>query len=836
MAKNQDFQTVREWLLENSQQFSQKKAIIDVERLGITYHQLGECLHQLVNQLNSLGIARNDVVVVSLPDGGNTLVTILGVAATAIVFPLNTNSRLEEFNYYFDQIQVSAVIVEANSSSEIVKVAKNRGICILELNCETGETVGSFRLSASAQIAAPKYDVPQLDDPLIYIGTAGSTSTPKIVSLTHKSIYISIAHAAQWMKLSEDDCSLCVMPFAHLHSIVRSTFPGLLTGGSVVCTSGFDPARMLTWINQYHPSYFTAVPSIYRALLKRIERIGWSLSPESRLRLLITGSDAINAETITQVQKVFGVPLLQFYGLSEVSPLLATLPHPSLSYPSGAVGQVNPVWTIKCLDTEGKEVPIGQEGEITVKGGIINHLVGKNIDPDGQKIREGWLQTGDLGRLDDNGFLFYTGRVDDRINRGGKKISARQLESILIAHPDVVQAVVFPVPDTIYGQKVGTAIIPKDGVNLTSQILREYLLTRVSDYQIPEYIVFTDQIPLSHAGKIQRKKLAQYFELKESTTSVLPEQPLTVDPDQTTERLIADVFKRILGLTEVKITDSFFELGGNSLTALELLHAIQTYFGKTLSIATLLENPTPQGLAIAIKQQGWVAKASGLLGIQPEGNYPPLFAFTGLWGFPTAYRQLAQLIRESDHPLWAMGNPEVDSIEEMGKICLGDMRQIQSTGPYYLMGYSFGGLLALEVTKQLEQQEEKVASVILLDPAKFRKNVSQGQFFSMVRDELRQAKQTFQQNLRLKNHPFREIIHRNLKARDSYDRPKVNTQAMLIVTQERVAENPDYVQKWLSLFGAKSTSLVLEVGHTMLDEPHVSQVAPHIKDYLLNLT
>jgi len=301
----------------------------------------------------------------------------------------------------------------------------------------------------------------------------------------------------------------------------------------------------------------------------------------------------------------------------------------------------------------------------------------------------------------------------------------------------------------------------------------------------------------------------------------------------TTELIICDIFRRILEQTEINPTDNFFDLGGDSMAELELLDLLEIYFNKKITLAILQENPTPQALAKALEEQQWQPTPSLLLPIQPEGDKKPLFCFTGLWGFPTAYRRLGELIKDTGHPLYAMGNPEADTVEAIAEICLEDILKAQPVGAYYLIGYSFGGLVALEVAKRLQDQGEEVAQLLLLDPSKFIDLPSSNNILAMLSHELKQAKHKFQQKQSLKAHPVKEVIMRNLRALEKYQRPKVNAKATLIITKERLEQQPDYREKWLSLLNADSEVIILDVGHLMLDEPDVKQLATEVKKCLL---
>ncbi len=486
---------LREWLDEVSVQYSDRPALAGIHGSVVTYAKLRSRINQLSAQLNNLGVGAQQTVAVVLPDGPEALITILAVAQTATVFPLNHRDPESEIAALFDQIRPALVVVP-EEVAPARGAAESMNIPRIEQSA-SGESSIDFTWTFSGASIAPRDPAsPHLETPLIYVATAGSTSRPKVVSLSHRSIFVSINHAAEWMEVDCDDRALCVMPFYHIHSIVRSTFPALSRGAQIVCTPGFDPVRLPEWIDRFRPTYFTASPSVYRGVLKRASMTGWQPA-HSDLRLLVTGSDAIDQRTVTQIQQLLRAPVKQFYGLSEASPLIAVTPESMIDVPEGAVGKVNPAWSVQCLDEDHQPVAVGQTGQIAIQGGIINPVV--STDDTAERVRNGWLLTGDMGYVDAAGYLFFAGRADDRINRAGEKISVAFIEKVLREIPGVADAVVFGAPDSEYGQRVAAAIVCDDQ-RLQANDIRLAASQMLGHDRLPEHIVITDRLPTSAAG------------------------------------------------------------------------------------------------------------------------------------------------------------------------------------------------------------------------------------------------------------------------------------------------------------------------------------------------
>ena len=574
------------------------------ERPPLTYQSLLTQVEYVATQLRAIGLGAGDPIAIALENGADFLVTILSVASVATAFPLDPNQPQAEFERYFSLLHIKAVIVSQNTNSAIVTTAQQANIPIIEIIANSKMSAGQFSLStvgiksSTNKSQSPKF--PRLEDLAILVGTSGSTGLPKIVSLTHESFFVSIAHAADWMQLTKSDRSLVLTPLAMLHALVRSSCPLLLRGGEVICTPGYNPAQILEWIEGYRPSFFTAVPSIYRSILQRIQQTHRTPQKAS-LRFLVTGSDKITPAEIKAVESVFNVPLIEFYGMSEVSPLPAVRGLPPQSTPDGAIGKVNPMWQIACMDENGSRLAAKEEGEIVLRGGYLNQLVGVSNE------RDDWFHTGDLGYLDEENFLYITGRVDNRINRGGKKVYAGDIEAVLLTHPEIKEAVVFGIPDTLYGECIGAVVVLHPNSVVTSASIRQFLIKRIADFKLPDLILIEDALPLNSFGKVKRKTLASHYGLRDvfaqKRQTALNTRISHTAPRTVVEQNLALIWSSLFKIESLSIHDNFFELGGHSLLATQMLSRIQDVFAVDLPIHSLFDSPTIAQLASEIKQQ-----------------------------------------------------------------------------------------------------------------------------------------------------------------------------------------------------------------------------------------
>ena len=739
--------TIPDWLTEVANNNAKAIAIRSIDsRPPLTYQALLQQTKNAGELLLSLGLKPGDIVAIALDNSADFLTGILSVASVATAFPLIPNQPKTEFVRYFELLDIKAVIVRGGSNSAICSVANLANIPILELISDSTTPAGQFRLNinhlTAKSLAAPEKISPKLNDDAILVGTSGSTGKPKVISFTHKSFFATIDYAANWMELTKSDRSLVLTPLAMLHALARSSCPLLLKGGEVICTSGYDPTKILDWIDEYQPSFFTGVPSMYRSLLQRIESTGWTFQNKN-LRFLATGSDKIDETEIEAVEKAFNVPLMQFYGMSEVSPLPVVSPFPPAIRPNGALGKFNPAWQVACVNEGGEHLPIGTEGEIVIRGGYINRFVGIASNLENKNVRNGWFHTGDLGYLDEAGWFYYIGRVDNRINRGGKKVYAGDIEAIFLTHPEIKEAVVFGIPDNIYGETIGAVVVLEEDATATSESLRQFLAKHLVNFKIPDTILIVDTLPLNPFGKVKRKTLAAHYNLQNISEQKLSQsRKITrteyIAPQTETERKLAAIWLDILKLPQVSIDDNFFELGGHSLLIIEMFARIESQLKRELPANILFDAPTIRQLAQFLNRLDDSQPWDCLIQLKSGGDKPGLFLVHDADGDVMLYLNLARhLHRERPvygfRPYGKEGFPILDwTIEQIANRYLERILTVQPEGPYCLGGFCDGGIFAYEVARQLQTKGHQVGFIALFDTIDYEA-VRYDEYFRAVR-------------------------------------------------------------------------------------------------------
>ena len=278
-------------------------------------------------------------------------------------------------------------------------------------------------------------------------------------------------------------------------------------GASVVCAPGFDAMKFFAWLAEFEPSWYTAVPTMHQAIVARASR-----NPEaaaaSRLRLIRSSSAPLPPRVLAELERVFRAPVIEAYGMSEAAHQMTSNPLPPRSRKPGSVGlSAGP--DIAVMDEDGALLPAGIPGEVVIRGDNVTSGYENNLEANRSAFTAGWFRTGDQGYLDEEGYLFLTGRLKEIINRGGEKVSPREIDEVLLDHPAVVQAVTFALPHEKLGEEIAAAVILRPGKAATAKELREFAGQRLADFKVPRKFVFLEEIPKGPTGKLQRIGLAE---------------------------------------------------------------------------------------------------------------------------------------------------------------------------------------------------------------------------------------------------------------------------------------------------------------------------------------
>jgi len=407
-----------------------------------------------------------------------------------------------------------------------------------------------------------------------------------MVPLTHANLLASAGNIAATLRLSEADLCLNVMPLFHIHGLVGALLSSLMAGGSVVCTAGFDSEHFFPWLEAFRPTWYTAVPTIHHAVLSRAQAEPMALISHS-LRFIRSSSAALPARVMQGLEETFKVPVIESYGMTEAAHQMASNPLPPGQRKIGSVGPAAGP-EVSIMDETGNLLTGGEIGEVVIRGANVMSGYG-NSEANAEAFTRGWFRTGDQGYLDPDGYLFISGRLKEIINRGGEKFAPREVDDALLAHFAVAQAVTFGVPHPTLGEEVAAAVVLRPQARASVNELRQFVATTLADFKVPRQIVFVDAIPLGATGKIARNGLSEQLADQLKSESGATQTDL--------QHAVATIFAEVVGVEQVGATDDFFDLGGDSLRAFQVISRIRARFDVNLSIATVFAKLTVAELA-----------------------------------------------------------------------------------------------------------------------------------------------------------------------------------------------------------------------------------------------
>ena len=448
------------------------------------------------------GIGRGDRIAIVLRNGPEMAATFVAMASCATTAPLNPAYRAEEFRFYLSDLRADALIIERDMDSPARQVAAELSLPIIELSGASGGPAGAFALSGDGRAAAPDTSAPGPDDIALILHTSGTTSRPKIVPLTQRNICTSALNIAQTLQLAPADRCLNIMPLFHIHGLIGAVLSSLAAGASVWCAPGFNALRFFSWMAEAAPTWYSAVPTMHQAVLSRAARNRDTVDATG-LRFIRSSSASLPPQVMAALEEMFACPVIESYGMTEASHQMASNPLPPGVRKSGTVGiAAGP--EVAVLDGANRPVPPAAVGEVCIRGTNVTKGYEANPEANAEAFAGGWFHTGDLGLLDADGYLTITGRIKEVINRGGEKISPREVDEVLLDHPAVGQAVTFALPHDKLGEEVVAAIVPDGGDGVDERALRDFAAERLADFKVPRRIIVLEEIPKGATGKVQR--------------------------------------------------------------------------------------------------------------------------------------------------------------------------------------------------------------------------------------------------------------------------------------------------------------------------------------------
>ncbi|MBB4952804.1 enterobactin synthetase component F [Agrobacterium vitis] len=678
---------------------------VSFEGGALTYAELDAASDHLAGYLLDRGVLPGMLVAVAVPRSERMVVALLAVMkAGAAYLPLDPADPSSRVEMILDDARPAAVI----TTEDVAVNLPGSGLNLVFLDKP---------LSRTSDVMPQG---PNRDDTAYIIFTSGSTGRPKGVQIPHGALVNFLFAMQDLLKLSENDRLLAVTTISFDIAALELYLPLLAGARSVIAQRSTvrDPLALCRMIKAEGITVMQATPSLWRALLADHH------DALQGLRSLV-GGEALPSDLAHKMAGL-GHPVLNVYGPTETTVWSTAMPLVGHDLDTSPIGR--PIWNTRVyvLDRNGQPVPPGFIGELYIGGagvaqGYLNRpdLTEERFLPDpfvggGERI----YRTGDLARWRNDGALEYMGRNDHQIKIRGFRVEPGEIETVLTAMPEILEAVVILRQDDERDKRLVAYLVAEKGVEIETADLSRRLSLVLPSHMIPAAYVVLDAIPLNGNGKTDRHALPKpQWDVSEGY----------IAPTTETEKWLAELWSKLLGVEKVGIHDSFFALGGDSLAAVGMISAMRGRMKGEIPLSSVFENPTIAALASQLDQaSAGNTLVEPVLTIRSKGSRPPLFCIHPVLGLGWGFFTLAKYLGD-DAPIYALqsdglrGTTDLpNSIEDMASLYIERVRKIQPHGPYHFLGWSLGGLIAHEMTRQLRDSNEIVSFLGVLDSYPFK--------------------------------------------------------------------------------------------------------------------
>lgn len=480
-----------------------------------TYAEFVSAVNRSASLLSGEGISRGDVVSLLMPNSAEYIIAYFACwHLGALAGPINSLLKEHEIEFVMNNSEAKAVLVHSDFQDriEVIRGKLRHLRSIINFDNESEATgYAGLPAASSEQQSRPEAYVPNEedcgpDDDAIIIYTSGTTGKPKGCLLTHGNIIANARQISHWLRFTESDRLLTIMPLFHMNAVSVTTMSALYAGGSTVISPKFSASKFWNIISDYGITSFGSVATMLSMLLSTYpEGVPKGLKTD-QLRFAMCGSAPVPAEVMRSFEETFNCPVIEGYGLSE-STCRSTFNPPDERRRPGSCGM--PIGNeMKVFDDYDKEVADGELGEIVLRGENILKGYFKNPEATEKAFRNGWFHTGDVGYRDQEGFFYIVDRKSDMIIRGGENIYPREIDEVLYQHPAVAAAATIGIPDPLYGEEVTAFIVLKNGTEVTAEELIEHCRSELADYKCPKSIQIVKDIPKGPTGKLLKRELA----------------------------------------------------------------------------------------------------------------------------------------------------------------------------------------------------------------------------------------------------------------------------------------------------------------------------------------
>lgn len=528
-----------------------------------TYEQLFLRIKQIAEYLIHQGVSQTslDRVAIVMPNSPEMSISVLGVALVATAVPFNPSYTEEEYLFYLQQSHSDFLLID-DHQSEALKAALKLDIKVIK-----------FKELAEFSAKNSFYQLPNISpsDIALLLLTSGSTGRSKIVPLTHLNLCSSAMDVAKSLSLSSNDRCLSMWEQFHIGGIVDLLLAPLISGGQVISAGSFNSNNFFKLLEDFKPTWFQGVPTTLKELCFVIKKNQYEVR-HSSLRLIRSVAAALPEASLIEIQSLFKVPVIRTFGMTEASPLISStevntspLKLKTVGKPCGPEVQIH--------DPIGQALPIGLDGLIAIKGPNVFSGYEGDDSANQETFKDGWFYTGDTGYFDIDGDLFITGRVKEMINRGGEKVSPKEIDDVILKHPAILEAATFSIPHLTLGEEIGLAVVLKPEAKITQADLKAFASLSLSPFKVPSRLIFMENLPKCPVGKIRRQEIALYFTKNDNNDRKI------IFPANSIEKILQLIWMEELDLEEIGVEDEFSEIGGDSLSSLRIILSAQNIFG-----------------------------------------------------------------------------------------------------------------------------------------------------------------------------------------------------------------------------------------------------------------
>ncbi len=689
----------------------------------LTYDQLNKNANRLARAILAQRGEGKEAIALLIEQGASFITGIFGVLKTGKMYvPIDPSIPVVRLTHILEDSQAVLVITNNKNLAVACELAQNRCqvLNIDDIDC-------SLSNDNLELIISP-------DTPAYIIYTSGSTGKPKGVLQNHRNALHICMYNTNALCISPSD-RLTLLHSCGVMGAMRGICNALLNGASIYPLNVKEEGltSLVNWLLEEEITIYHSVATLYRQF------VGILTEQEQfpKLRVLILGGESVLRRDIDLYKKHFSANCVVFVSLgsTETGTVRQFIVNKDTKIKGSTVPIGYPIedMEILLLNEAGEKVGCGEVGEIAIKSEYLALGYWQKfeltkavfrVDPKGGRNRI--YYTGDLGRFQPDGCLVHMGRKDFQVKIRGFRIEVTEIEMALLSMDAIKEVAVIAREDIPGDKRLVAYIVLNQNSALTNSELRHYLLPKLPDYMVPSAFVFLGALPLTPNNKLDRLALPVPDASKQNT------QATKVAPRNNLEQRLTQIWEEVLGIQPISVKDNFFDLGGHSLAAISLFAQIENKFAKKLPLATLLQSGTVEALAETIQalsthnqistseQNKSIDPWLSLVKIKPNGSKPLLFCIHPLGGEILCYRDLAMHLG-SDQPVYGLqpqglnGKPPLTKVEDMASHYIKEIQTIQPNGPYYLVGYSFGGILVFEMAQQLYRLDQEVGILVMID-------------------------------------------------------------------------------------------------------------------------